>query len=199
MLKVADRLLQVYDENVMDHQESRGDDGPLFGFKVYKHLRFATMQDVEDRPGVAFVEDNGAYYVSIGPLCIRLDSLGHFAHQDVLHSFPDTSPTKRSVGFRNAAQLSLDIPQARPAPPASAYELNRLTVGHFGNPREGLVKWYLGAWAASPNGRKAWAWIERQDESGEAGGFATLSPRMPIEPFDQRIADSVVVRPRPSA
>jgi hypothetical protein len=77
--------------------------------------------------------------------------------------------------------------------------LNRLTVGHFGNPREGLVKWYLGGWAATPNGQKAWAWIERQDESGEAGGFATLAPRTPIEPFDQRTADVVAVRPRPSA
>jgi hypothetical protein len=75
-LKVANRLPQVYDENVMDHQESRGDDGPLFGFKVYKHLRFAMMQDVEDLPDVAFVEDNGAYYIAIGPLSIRLDSLG---------------------------------------------------------------------------------------------------------------------------
>lgn len=202
MLKVEERLPQIYDENVMDHQESRGDDGTLFGLKIYKHLRYAVMQDVEDLDGVAFVEDNGAYYIAIGPLRIRLDSLGHFVYEDVMHTFPDSSPTKRAIGHVNSQQLSLPIPQARPVPEPSAYELTRLTAGHFGNPREGLVKWYLGAWTGNANGvGAAWAWIERQDDSGEAegGGFTPRAPRKPIAPFDQRAADAVVVRPRPTA
>jgi hypothetical protein len=198
LIELIERTLKVvYREAVLDHQESRGDDAQLFGFKVYKHERYALLQGVTGDPGIGFIEENGAYYLLVGPLRIRVDSLGHFVHEDVLSAFPDASPTKRAVGHSNAAQLSLDIPDAQPVRDANAFQLNALTAGHFGNPREGLVKWYLGAWTQDNSGKKSWAWIERQDEPGE--GVAPLETPAPIVPFNERPADAISVHPRRSA
>jgi hypothetical protein len=201
---IEETLRSVYREAMLDHQESRGDDAQLFGFKVYKHARYALMQAVADDPDIHFVEHNGAYYLAIGPLRIRVDLLGHFAHEDVLATFPDASPTKQAVGRSNAQQMRFEMPETEPVPDEAAFALNALTFGHFaltfghfGNAREGLVKCYVGAWTELQAGRKAWAWIERQDDSGE--DVAPLSPTSPIVPFHERLADAVSVRPRRSA
>lgn len=204
MNMLAHHLVSVYSENLLDYQESRGDDGQVYGFRVYKHLRYALMTDAEDDEVIEFVEQNGAYYMAVGPLRIRVDSLGHFANEDVRHAFPDASPTKQAFGRRNADQLRLDLRGIDPVPDDDAFELNALTAGHFGNPREGFVKWYLGAWTELPDGRKAWAWIERQDDAdddfgGGGGDIGPLAPRAPLPPFDQRQADEVIIRPRKSA
>lgn len=202
-LAALDRLLgelgelmpRLYREALLDYQESRGDDAALYGLRVYKHLRFALMSFVERDPLISFVEVNGAYSLNVGPLQIRVDSLGHHAHQDVHTCFPDSSPSKLDVGRTNFFQLRFELPEAEPVPEASAYSLSRLTAGHFGNPREGLVKWYLGAWTETESGGKTWAWIERQDDDlGQQP--APLSPKGPIVPFNERGADIVAVRPR---
>ncbi|MEA2168017.1 MAG: hypothetical protein QOF76_1317 [Solirubrobacteraceae bacterium] len=57
---------------------------------------------------------------------------------------PDSSPTKLAVG-RSNYQLRFEMPELEPVPDDTSLALNRLTVGHFGTPREGLVKWYLGS------------------------------------------------------
>jgi hypothetical protein len=195
---LLDRTLNsVYRDALLDHQESRGDDGQLFGFKVYKHVRFSLMQALDDDPDIRFVEQNGAYHLLIGPLRVRVDSLGHFAHEDVLAAFPDASPTKQAVGRSNAQQLRFELPDLEPTPNRGAFLLNALTVGHFGNPREGLVKWYIGAWTQLHGGDKRWAWIERQDQPDEDLG--PLPQRSAIVPFDQRTPDEVSVRPRRTA
>jgi hypothetical protein len=199
MIRLGQRLVSVYSENLLDHQESRGDDGQLFGFKVYKHLRYGLMTDADGDEIIEYIEHNGAYHIAIGPLRIRIDSLGHFAYEDVRCAFPDSSPTKQAVGQQNANQLRLDLAGVEPVPNEDAYELNALTAGHFGNPREGFVKWYLGAWTELRNGRQAWAWIDRQDDADEdfgGDGFGPLVPRAPLPPFDQRPADEIIVRPR---
>jgi hypothetical protein len=194
---VATILDRVYREALLDHQESRGDDAQLYGFRIYKHVRFSVMQVVADDQAIQFVEENGAYFLRIGPLRVRVDSLGHFAHEDVRSAFPDASPTKQSIGRSNFLQLRFELPELDPAPAGSAYSLNALTIGHFGNPREGLVKWYLGAWTELDGGGRTWAWIERQDDAGDEA--EPLPVRSPLVPFDERKADDVAVRPRQSA
>src|SRR5262245_45167168 len=82
LLCILDHTLRdVYREAVLDHQESRGDDAQLFGFKVYKHARFALTHATEADDDVHVLEHNGAYCLAIGPLRVRVDSLGHFAHE----------------------------------------------------------------------------------------------------------------------
>lgn len=190
-------LDKIYREALLDYQESRGDDAQLYGFRVYKHIRFAVMHAVAEDPLIKFLEENGAYCLAIGPLRIRIDSLGHFAHEDVHGAFPDASPTKQDVGRSNYLQLRFDLSDTEPPPDSSSYSLNALTIGHFGNPREGLVKWYLGAWTQLDGGGRKWAWIERQDDTGE--DTQTLPPRSPLVPFNERDPDEVAVRPRRSA
>jgi hypothetical protein len=199
LLDAANEFLpRIYRDAVLDYQESRGDDAALFGLRVYKHLRFAVGQFVGGQTGVVFFEPNGSYEVGIGPLRIRIDLLGHSLHEDVLECFPDSSPTKVAVGESNHSQLRLEMPEVDLVPGLADYNLNRLTVGHFGNPREGLVKWYLGAWTNTDSGGQRWAWVERQDDLGEGSLPAPLKPRGPI-PFNERAVDAVSVIPRRSA
>jgi hypothetical protein len=199
LLAGLDELLpRIYREALIDYQESRGDDAALYGLRVYKHLRFALTTFADRDPDIMFLEPNGSYVLAVGPLRLRVDSLGHFVNEDVLGCFPDNSPTKQAVGRRNLLQLRFEMPEADPVPDQAAFNLNALTAGHFGNPSEGLVKWYLGAWTETETGGRTWVWIERQDEDrGEQA--APLAPRVPIVPFNERAADIVSVQPRRSA
>ena len=199
LVAVGEFMPVVYEQNVLDYRESRGDDHALFGLRNYKHLRFESERYADSADGVVLLAPNGSYEIGVGPLRIRIDLLGHWLHEDVLECFPDSSPTKAAVGQGNFTQMRLDLPGVDPVPGAADYDLNRLTIGHFGNPLEGLVKWYFGAWTITPSGGKRWAWIQRQDDAGEGSQPALLKPRAPIVPFTQRTADSVSVRPRESA
>lgn len=192
-------LARVYQGNVLDYQESRGDDHALFGLRNYKHIRFESERYVDAADNVLLFEPNGSYELGIGPLRIRIDLLGHWLHEDVQECFPDSSPTKAAVGHVNYTQLRLEIPEVDRTPGIGDYNVNRLTIGHFGNPLEGLVKWYLGAWINTPSGGRRWAWIERQDDVGEGSQPALIKPRSPIVPFSDRAADAVAVTPRASA
>src|SRR3954453_15139360 len=80
---VADLLPRIYREALLDYQESRGDDAALYGLRVYKHLRFALALLADRDAEIVFSEPNGSYVIAIGPLRVRVDSLGHLAHQDV--------------------------------------------------------------------------------------------------------------------
>lgn len=198
LLDALDDLLpRIYREALLDYQESRGDDAALYGLRVYKHLRFELSLLADHDPGIRFLEPNGSYALAVGPLQVRVDSLGHFVHEDVLACFPDSSPTKQAVGRTNLLQMKFDMPEIEVVPDRAAYNLNALTIGHFGNPREGMVKWHLGAWTETDSGGRAWAWIERQD-TGRAAATAPPS-RGPIIPFSDRDADVVKVSPRRSA
>ncbi len=193
-LVVADETLAaVYTANVADHHETRGDDAQLFGLKVWKHEWYALEQALIDDPVITLVALNGSYEVQIGPLRIGVYGIGDFAHEDVHQCFPDTSPTKRAFGEANQLRL-FDLATVEPPIERSAYILNSLTLGHFGNPREGLVKWYLGAWTLDELGNKRWAWIERQDEPGQ--GVHPLPTRPPVVPFNERPSQALKVRPR---
>jgi hypothetical protein len=196
---VAEFMPRVYRDAIFDYQESRGDDSQYLGLRIYKHLRHEATGFATAAQGVGMFEPNGSYELAIGPLRIRIDLLGHFAYEDVMVCFPDNSPTKDAVGDDNRAQMRLELPCVDLKPSPADYDLNRLTIGHFGNPREGLGKWYLGAWTRTDAGAQRWAWIVRQDESGEGALSVPLPPREPIVPYDRRTADTVSVRPRRSA
>jgi hypothetical protein len=197
--EVAQFMPRVYQAAVLDHQESRGDDSALFGLRVYKHLRHEAIGVAIADPRIGVVEPNGSYELLIGPLHLRIDVLGHSVHDDVLGCFPDNSPTKMAVGESNLNQMRLDFPEVDVAPTVADYDLNCLTIGHFGNPREGLVKWYLGAWRNTPTGGRRWAWINRQDAVAQAASSDPYPARETVLPFRQRTPDVVEVRPRQGA
>jgi hypothetical protein len=195
---IGEELASVYATNIRDHRESRGDNAQLFGMKIWVHGHFRLQQRFDDDPDVQVIDANGSYSVKVGPIAIGVYKLGDFVDDDIHQSFPDASPTKRGYGERNRAQLPLfEYAPESPLPPEARYGLNDLIVGHFGNPRDGLVKWYLGAFIVDEDGRAAWAWIERQELAGERRESDISRP--PMVPFDAREADSVEVRPRRTA
>jgi hypothetical protein len=195
---VADFMPRVYQAAVLDYQESRGDDSALFGLRIYKHLRHEATGLAIAHPGIQLAEPNGSYELVIGPLHIRIDGLGHSRHDDVMVCFPDSSPTKVAAGESNYRQMRLEFPEIELTPSTADYSLNHLTIGHFGNPTEGLAKWYFGAWRATETGGRQWVWIHRQDVAAEAPE-APLAARETVVPFSRRTADVVSLRPRPSA
>jgi len=190
---VEQALRSVYSYNVEDYRESRGDDAQLFGFKVWKHLWYAIEQSVLEDSGVAISRVEGSFEIGVGPLRIGVYGLGHDVSDDIHGCFPDQSPFKRSFGEQNQLVL-FSLEALQPVPDAAEYEANSLTIGHFGNPRDGLVKWYLGAWRSDERERRHWSWVERQDEPQE--GLVPLPARPQVAPFDQRPRHDIAIRPR---
>jgi hypothetical protein len=196
-LDIADTALRsVYDANVADYMESRGDDAQLFGIKVWKHCWYALEQQLLDDRDINLTRVNGTYEIRLGPLRVGVYGLGHLADEDVYQCFPDSSPFKRGFGEENQLRLfaleSLDLPTD-----ANSYAPNSLTLGHFGNPRDGLVKWYLGAWTVDEHRRNRWSWVERQDDPDE--GIEPLPVRPQIAPFSDRPRETLDVRARKPA
>ncbi len=192
---VGEELHANYRANVADHREARGDNAQLFGMKIWVHGRFRLEGRFEDDPEVRIVDVNGSYCLRIGPLSVGVYKVGDLLDDDVHHRFPDTSTTKRSYGERNRDQLTL-FEASGLAPPVdeAAYALNDLTIAHFGNPREGLVKWYAGAFVADELGRLRWAWLARQGLEGL--GANQESPSPPIVPFSEREVEDFQIAPR---
>jgi hypothetical protein len=189
-------LRDVYRANVADYRETRGDDAQLFGLKVWKHLWYALRQTLADDQDIVFVATNGSYEIQIRPLRIGAYGLGHFADEDVHQRFPDSSPFKRAFGEANQLRL-FAVETVEPPTDESGYALNSLTLGHFGNARDGLVKWYLGAWTVTDLATKRWAWIERQDGAEE--DVEPLPTRPPVVPFGDQPREVLEVRARKPA
>lgn len=199
---IGPALADLYADEVADHREARGDNGQLFGMKIWTHGWFRFDQLFAEEPGIEVVAANGSKELRIGRLRIGIYRQGAHVDDDVHHNIPHAdSQTKRSYGANNAAQLALfDSDLGRPAVDEQRISsLFDLTCSHFGNPRDGLVKWYVGA--QSEPGR--WGWVNRQPDSEPGSGAgARLAPVTPLRPaggivpFDQRPVQDVEVRPR---
>ncbi len=193
---IGEELLGVYATSVDEHREARGDNALLFGIKIWVRGEFRLAGRFEDDCDIGVVRANGSYSVRVGGLSMGVYKLGDAAEEDVHSRFPEASPTKRSYAERNGAQLALfEHAPASPLPPAARYGLDELIVGHFGNPREGLVKWYVGAPTTDRRGVRQWAWLAKQTLPSVAAEPSTGRP--PMVPFAEREVEELEVRPHP--
>jgi hypothetical protein len=197
-------LVRLYRDEVRDHREARGDDAQLFGLKLWKHLWFRLSDLFFDDPVVAIVSQDGSWCALIGPIRVGVYKLGELEGDDISCRFPDNSPTKRSYGSRNAGQWLL-FEMADEESPATdpIWEYNQLTIGHFGNPRDGFQKCYVGAYVGV-EADEHWAWTRRQPvgDDGELGGDLIVMPRTPygsdgaaVRPFDEQPVEDIEVEP----
>jgi hypothetical protein len=199
-LEVLEKELpNLYAAEVADHREARGDDGQLFGMKIWTHGWFRYEGLFGDDPIIRVLRNQGSWELSIGRVRVGIYRQGSSVDHSVYNGIPCAdSDAKRSYGERNEAQLELfeDLPvEAR-----ESCALLDLTVVHFGNARDGLVKWYVGAQA--PPG--AWAWVTRLPlaEADSDAGMVDQPPVVPLRPtggvvpFDQRPVEDIDVRPR---
>ncbi len=185
---VAEELPGVYADNVRDQRPR--DNANIFGLRVAFHLWAALDERHGDLGDAHVVETNNARYLAVGHLKVAIHKLGHHVGDDIHNCFPEGSPTQRSYAQRNANQLSLfeSAPEA-PLPEDRAYALCDFVVGHFGNPQDGLVKWYLGAPIYDETGRPRWAWLAPQQLSD-----GQSVPQ--VVPYHQRQPATVDVKPR---
>ena len=192
---IGEELAVVYARNAQDHSEARGDNAQLFGQKIWHHGDFRITGRLEGEPQIAVVHSNGSYRIEIPPISLGVYKLGDTMDEDVHDRFPDDSPTKRSYAERNRAQLRLfDLPPDTNLPSEARYGLNDLIVAHFGNPRDGFVKWYVGAPTTEDAGARRWAWIQAQPLPAAVSQPA--APTTPVAPFDPQRAEPLEVRPR---
>lgn len=203
---LAPELADLYADEVAEHREARGDNGQLFGMKLWVHGWFRYEELFADDPIVRVVAENGSWALHIGRLRVGIYRQGSHLEDDVHHDIPHSdSETKRSYGESNAAQLELfaDAVGRRELADAEIGALLALTITHFGNSRDGLVKWYLGA--QSQPGQ--WGWVIRQPdaEPRREDGHGGVTPLRPVGtprpgggqvvPFDQRPVHDVEVTP----
>ena len=193
----ADAAGQAYRDAVADHHEAKGDEAQLFGNSVRIRHRFQVERRIEGQPLVV-VEDLGwnIHRLRVGPLRIKSYKLGEFVDDDIHRRFPEPNGgytvdsdgihSKQMGLFSLTPESSIDISEAA--------LVNDLIFGHFGNPREGLVKHYLGALGVDDQERRYWAWVERQDQ--QSGATERESSRPSFAPFDQRPAVEFLVNPK---
>jgi len=200
---LGQELANLYADEAADHREARGDNGQLFGMKIWTHGWFRYEELFAEDPLVEVVSENGSWALHIGRLRIGVYRQGSDVDDDIHQDIPHAdSETKRSYGVNNASQLALfDGDLGRPTlDDASIAKLLNVTVTHFGNSRDGLVKWYVGA--QSRPGR--WGWVYRQphaeprrDDGDGVIPIRPLNPRLPgdVVPFDQRPVKDIDVTP----
>lgn len=196
---IGEELAYVYAQNARDHSEARGDNAQLFGQKIWYHGDYRITLRLDDHSQAAVTHRNGSYRIEVGPLSVGVYKLGDTIDEDIHECFPDDSPTKRAYAERNVQQLRLFNPEEPtpdlPLPPEIRYGLNDLIVGHFGNPRDGLVKWYVGAPTTDDRDIRRWAWVQPQRVVSTNVAGLTL-PRS-VAAFDPSQAEPLEVRPRP--
>jgi hypothetical protein len=167
--RIEGALEQVYEMDARDYDPSVGDNAQLFGLKIWHHGWFAIEEALYGLDGVFISHEDNSHRIHIGPLTIAVYKGG----DDELDSIYDVnfngSATKRQYVERNQLQLfSFDdvvVPVEE-----RAYDLNTLWVVHFGNPRDMLVKLYLGAPSGAAEEQEGWAWHRRVDTPGAGGG-----------------------------
>lgn len=185
---IAEELPTVYADNVCDRRAR--DNANVFGLRVSVHIWSALRERHADLGDARIVETNNAHYVAIGDFKLAIHKLGHHAADDIHSSYPDGSPTQRAYAQRNANQLTLfEATPDAPLPDERAFALRDIVVGHFGNPEDGLAKWYVGAPTYDDAGRPRWAWLAVQPT-------ADVQPTPDVVPYDRREPATVEVKPR---
>jgi hypothetical protein len=184
---VGEELDAVYRAAVRHHRPR--DNATIFGQRTWVHS-WAALEDRRDELGEAeVIEHKNSSYLRVGRLKVGIHKLGHGADDDIHSCFPEGSDTKRSYGQNNSLQLALfDSTPDSPLAEDAAFALRELTIGHFGNPKEGLVKWYVGAYIYDDAGRPRWAWITRQK--------APAATPPPVTPYSEKQPEPVEVPPR---
>jgi hypothetical protein len=192
---IGEELALVYEQTVEDQREARGDNSQVFGLRIWTRGEFRIEGRFEGSTQAKVLKYKGSYKVVAGTISIGIYKVGHSVDDDVHASFPDESPTKREYADANRRQLTIfDCEVDSPLPPAVRYALDELVVAHFGNPRDGLVKWYVGAMITDDQEQHSWAWVEKQDLPGESKQPAPLRPS--LAPFDSRQTPPLRVTPR---
>jgi hypothetical protein len=184
LLLLIERVLRrVYEMDATDHDPSIGDNASLFGQKIWHHCWFALEQELEDWDEVTIMREDHTFRIRIWMLTIAVYKVGD-SESDSIYDVDFTgSSTKKAYAERNYAQLQLFPFEAVERPEHEhAFELNDLWVAHFGNPREQLVKLYIGAPTRDDANRNQWAWSRRIDIPSD-GGNGTRQPVEP-QPFD---------------
>lgn len=180
LLRTIERVLRrVYEMDATDHDPDVGDNANLFGQKIWHHGWFALEHELEGWDDVKVTCEDNSFRIRIWQLTLAVYKVGD-SDADSIHDVSfNGSAIKKADAKRNQAQLQLFPFEAVVGPePEHAFELNDLWVAHFGNPREQLVKLYVGAPSLDDADRKQWAWQRRIDAPSCAGDGA----REPVAP-----------------
>lgn len=186
-------IADVYKQCASEHAEHLGDNANVFGVRVWHRIWYRIERFSLTNDFAKVVSENSSHLLQLSPLTVGCYGLGASMFDDVTTRFPDDSPLKRSYGYRNSQQMSF-FPSAASNPRPGFENLNHLTIGHFGNPRDGFCKWYVGAFTFDSESHPVWAWIKRQPLPRSAANDTRLLPS--AVPFNDRTSADVTVRLR---
>jgi hypothetical protein len=184
LLRLIERVLHdVYRMDSRAFDPSIGDNAQLYGLGIWHHGWYALEQTFEDWPEVTVTHEDNSYRIRIWELTLAVYKGGDVAEESIYEVNLNGSTTKKSYAKRNQAQLQLFSPDDLAAPEEErSVDLNGLWVVHFGNPRDQLVKLYVGAPTYDDLDHKQWAWYRRIDTAGDGGGGSRQS--FAPTPFD---------------
>jgi hypothetical protein len=184
ILIVERALRQVYEMDARAYDPTVGDNLQLFGLGIWHHGWFAIEEALDGVDGVVVSHEDNSHRIHLGKLTLAVYKGGDYESETIYDVDLNGSATKRDYVARNQLQL-FSFDEIERSIPTLAYELNTLWIVHFGNPRDELVKLYLGAPSRDADDRKEWAWYERVDRGGNGGGGGERIPEMPPS-FDEQ-------------
>lgn len=185
LLLLTERVLRrVYKMDAKDHDPDIGDNANLFGQKIWHHGWFALERELKDWDEVTVTREDNSFRIRMWMLTIAVYKVGNLESESIFDVDFNGSTTKKGYAERNSQQLRLFSPDAFTEPEDEyAFKLNDIWIAHFGNPRDQLVKLYVGAPARDEAINNKWAWQRRIDSP--EGGERTRQPVEP-QPFDER-------------
>jgi hypothetical protein len=181
---VESSLRQVYDMDSAAYDPSVGDNSQLFGQNIWHHGWFAIEEALDGFDGVVVSHEDNSHRIRLGELTIAVYKGGKEEVDPITDVNLNGSAIKRNYVARNQLQLFSLADFARPIS-ERAYDLNTVWIVHFGNPREQLVKLYLGAPMRDAEDHAEWAWYRRIDDGGLVDTVAPPLPEMPSS-FDEQ-------------
>jgi len=197
VVRIVERALdQVYEMDARAYDPSVGDNAQLFGLGIWHHSWFAIEEALETVEGVVVSHEDNSHRIQLGDLTIRVHKGGDDEVDSIYDVDLDGSATKRESVDRNQTQL-FSFDDIVVAVDERAYELKTLWIPHFGNPRDGLVKLYLGAPSRDAEDHNEWAWHRRIDEPARLAVVETvpeIPPAFDVQPepeIDLELAEDV--------
>jgi hypothetical protein len=181
---VERELRHVYEMDSRAFDPTVGDNSQLFGLGIWHHGWFFIDQVLEDWPEALVTHEDNSHRIRVFGLTLAVYKGGDLVEESIYEVNFNGSATKKQYARENQLRLfpleSVERPEDE-----TAFDLTELWLVHFGNPREGFVKLYIGAPTFDELDRPCWAWYRRVDEGGPGGGGGERVPDEP-EPYDAR-------------
>lgn len=192
--KIQAAIQRAYDTACKPYDPKRGYNTRNFGFCVADFVKYEIEEEFRDFPGFKITTPNNALHVRVGDVVLLWAKLGHVAGDEGTPARFFQSANRRAAAAKNAKQMELFHENAAGEwEDGPGSDPTYLTVGHNGNPRDGLCEIRIGATQPVEDGDPMWIWHEPLWTPPLLAEVPTVDVATEITAFDKLPEADVVV------